>query len=397
MNNLFIKNTFLNGQNVDVLIKNNRFEKIEKNINLSSEESATIDVLDGKDTAILPTYFNGHTHAAMTCLRGYADDMELFKWLNEYIWPYEAKMTDEDIYLASQTAINEMIRTGTTFFSDMYWSPAETMKVIRQAGLRACVGLTFLDVTGEKTIQQLYDFAREQKELQTADSLIQFSLAPHAIYTVCEKNLIESKDLARKLGMKYHIHVSETAQEVADCKMNHGGLTPVQYLDELGVLDENTICAHMVHLSDKDIEIVRDRKVVSVHNPCSNMKLSSGAMRVQDMIDAGCRVILGTDGASSNNNLCMREEMKFAALMAKLQYGPESVSAQTVFDMATRAGAMAFGIDAGRIEVGALADAQLVDLNNVLLQPMHNLISNMVYSADSSVVKHVICNGKLIY
>ena len=225
---------------------------------------------------------------------------------------------------------------------------------------------------------------------------ITLTVAPHAIYTVGEDLLVRCADTAREQGLKLHIHLSETRQEVEDCLRKHG-TTPVRYLDRIGFLGPDVIAAHVIHVDQEEADILAERGVTIAHCPCSNMKLASGTVPYKMLLQAGCRITLGTDGDSSNNNLDMREEMKFAALLAKSTSGdPETMPAREALEMATRSGAEAFGIDAGVIAPGKLADAILVDLRHDKMQPCHNLLSNWVYAADSSCIDSVICQGRIL-
>ena len=389
MNTILIKNISLKNRIVDILIEGNTFKQIEPNIEAKADK-----IIDGTDRAIIQPFYNLHTHASMTLLRGYGDDMRLFQWLSEYIWPQEAKLTPEDIYDGTRLAIVEMIRSGTVFFLDMYWHHESIIRAVEEMKVRANIGVTFIEDRGKKEIEENIKFIRNFKP---SSELINISVAPHAIYT-CGKDLYqELHNLSVEKNIKLNTHLSETAKEVRDCKKANNGLTPVEYLDSIGVLDENTIAAHCVHLTETDADILGDRGVTLVHNPCSNMKLASGAFNVPLVNKYDCRVCLGTDGTSSNNNLSMQEEMKFAALLAKVSYNDSSLlSANQVFAWATKNGAEAMGINAGKIKEGKLADCLIIDLNNDRLIPNHNLISNWVYSADSRCIETVICNGNIL-
>lgn len=390
---VLLKDTLLNGVRTDVLIAGTRFEKIAPDIAVGAET----EIVDASRTAILPPFYNTHTHAAMTLLRGYADDKELFTWLNKHIWPFEAKMTAHDIYEGSRLAILEMIRSGTVFFNDMYWHSVETARAAQETGVRACVGMTVADFLGGAGIDAVFDelAALPYGGAYGDSGTVRFTLAPHAVYTVGEKLWRRSAEFARERGLLLHIHLAETQKEVADCVASYGK-TPVRWLDSLGVLGDNVVAAHVVHVDDEEIDILRERGVVTAHNPCSNMKLASGAFRAEAFSKAGARVTLGTDGNASNNNLDMREEAKFAALLAKVSGNPEALPADEVFAWATRNGAEAFGINAGTIAEGKSADAVLVDLDNERMVPCHNLVSNWIYSADSRCIRDVICNGKFL-
>ena len=389
MGSLLIKNVQLDGRITDVLIAGGRFRS------LSAPAGTVADrTLDASGLAMLPPFYNTHTHAAMSLLRGYADDMPLLKWLTDYIWPYENKMTRQDIREGSRLAVREMILTGTVFFSDMYFDIEETIDAVREYGLRAAIGVTFVESHSKS--QQAEKLAMLRSWSDPTGGLITLAVAPHAIYTVGPDLLVLCASTARELGLKLHIHLSETQQEVANCQREHG-TTPVRYLDKLGVLGPNVIAAHVVHVDEEEAAILAERGVTVSNCPCSNMKLASGIFPYKLLKEAGCRITLGTDGDSSNNNLDMREEMKFASLLAKVSSGdPEFLPAAEAVDMATRQGAEAFGIDAGVIAEGKLADAILVNLADVRMQPCHNLLSNWVYAAGSSCVDTVICNGKVL-
>ena len=389
MKTLLIKNVLLKDRKTDILVADGRFKSL-----CAPEGTRADETLDAEGTAILPPFYNTHTHAAMSLLRGYADDMPLQKWLQDYIWPYENKMTAQDIREGSRLAVREMIRTGTVFFSDMYFEIDQTIAVVQEFGIRAAIGVTFVDSHSKSQQADKLDMLRQW--VDPSGGLITLTVAPHAIYTVSPDLLVKCADTARSLGLKLHIHLSETRQEVEDCLRAHG-TTPVRYLDSLGSLGPDVIAAHVVHVDEQEAAILASRGVTIAHCPCSNMKLASGIFPYKMLHEAGCRITLGTDGDSSNNNLDMREEMKFAALLAKVSSGdPEVLPAAEALEMATRSGAEAFGLDAGVIREGALADALLVRLDDERMQPCHNLISNWVYAAGSSCIDCVICNGNIV-
>ena len=389
MKTLLIKNVLLKDRKTDILVADGRFKSL-----CAPEGTRADEMLDAEGTAILPPFYNTHTHAAMSLLRGYADDMPLQKWLQDYIWPYENKMTAQDIREGSRLAVREMIRTGTVFFSDMYFEIDQTIAVVQEFGIRAAIGVTFVDSHSKSQQADKLDMLRQW--VDPSGGLITLTVAPHAIYTVSPDLLVKCADTARSLGLKLHIHLSETRQEVEDCLRAHG-TTPVRYLDSLGFLGQDVIAAHVVHVDEEEAAILASRGVTIAHCPCSNMKLASGIFPYKMLHEAGCRITLGTDGDSSNNNLDMREEMKFAALLAKVSSGdPEVLPAAEALEMATRSGAEAFGLDAGVIREGALADALLVRLDDPRMQPCHNLVSNWVYAAGSSCIDSVICNGNIV-
>lgn len=386
---LLIKNIRLGNTVTDIEIIKGHFGRIEQNI----EPANGVRIIDGTDKGILPPFYNSHTHAAMTLLRGYSDDATLHDWLNNYIWPAEAKLTDADIYAGVRLAILEMIKSGTVFFNDMYWGLDVTMQAADELGIRADIGLTFIDKGNPHLIEEQFNYL--DSAIRRLPQNVSLSVAPHAVYTVPDELYVRCKEYARANGLRMHTHLAETQKEVDDC-IAQCGLTPVQKLDKIGVLDSDTVAAHVIHVTDHDIEILAERGVVIAHNPCSNMKLGSGSFNLSHLKNANCRITLGTDGTASNNNLSMIEEMKFAALLSKHTSDPAGITTGYIFDMATRAGAEAFGIKGGEIHSGLVADAILVDLKNERLVPDYNLISNMVYSADSRCVDTLICNGRII-
>lgn len=387
MNTLLINNVLLNGMRQNVLIEGTRFKTIS-----AAPIAGPHPAIDGSRFAMVPPFYNGHCHAAMVLLRGFADDMPLQSWLNDAIWPMEAKLTARDIYAGSRLAILEMIKSGTVFFEDMYWEEQETARAAEEMGIRAAIGVSLMD----RQTPSVKDALFEKIDNCKATERVSFTVAPHAIYTVGTDLLKRCKAAADKNGMYLNIHLAETMVEDADCRKANSGLSPVEYLDSIGLLSQKTILAHVVHVDQKDQEILARTGAICVHNPASNMKLSSGVFKMKELQRSGCRLAIGTDGASSNNNLDMMEEMKLAALLAKCCADPEAGSAEDVFRIATAGGAEAFGIDAGIIAEGKLADCLLVDLGNERLVPNYNLTSNLVYGANSSCINTVICNGQIL-
>jgi len=384
-----LKNVYLNGKTQDVLIENGCFKKIADCI-----DAADAEIMDCSNKAILPSFCNMHTHAAMMFLRGIGEDLELFDWLQTKIWPLEAKLTGDAVYHISKFALLEMIKTGTTMFLDMYFEVADTIKAIDEMGLRAVVTYVGMDMFDEaETKRRLENAEKFLKEPISSNRVIK-GLSAHAIYT-CSEDLIKGfKKIAREHNAFFHIHVSETRQEVEDCLKKYGK-TPLALLDEWGVLDDKTVIAHAVHLSEEEIQIAKERKIVVAHNPVSNLKLNSGQMPLQTYLNKGLKITLGTDGVASNNSLSMIDEMKFAALSGKnIARDSTAAKVEDVFDMATKNGFEALNVKAGQIKEGYFADFMLVDLNHHALLPNNNLISNMVYAADSACITDVFCNGK---
>lgn len=387
---VLIKDVLLNNQFQSILIEDNLIKKIAKKIDVNVD-----DVIDGKyEKAIIPGLINSHTHSAMVCLRGLADDMDLMDWLQNKIWPIEAKMTDEDIYWGTKMAILEMITTGTTTFNEMYLFREAQIRAIEEMGMRAVVGMVMFDGSNgslPEDTERMY-----KKYSSNLPETIKLSVAPHAIYTVGTESLIWAKKFAQKNNLLIHMHLSETKNEISDCIEKYK-MTPVEYLNKINFLGRNCLFAHSVWLNKKEIDLLSKNKCNLIYNPTSNMKLASGAFQFENVKNSQINITLGTDGAASNNSLDLFSEMKIGALLPKLSMlDPTHAKAGDLFDCATINAAKALQIDAGKIEAGKLADITVLDLNNIGLQPNHNLISNIVYSANGSCVTDVVINGKII-
>ncbi|MHC1611381.1 MAG: amidohydrolase [Candidatus Methanospirareceae archaeon] len=394
---------------MSILLKNVLVEGREKNIYIEGNEIAEISetgsskeaefVIDAKGKAAIPGLFNGHTHAAMTLLRGYADDMPLYNWLSTKIWPLEARITEEDVYWGTKLACLEMIKSGTTFFNDMYWHFEGSARAVAETGIRAALSAVFIDgFDEEKAKEQIRRNEALYRESKKLPKRITFALGPHAIYTVSEESLCWIRDFSEKHDLLVHIHLSETEGEIEEC-MKRYGMRPVEFLDKIGFLSPRTIACHCIHLSRKEMELLRKNDVKIVHNPASNMKLASGRMPYEELKKAGlyANIALGTDGCASNNNLDMLEEMKVASLFHKAFSGdPTSMPAEEALELATSNAARIFRLNSGVIAEGKLADIALLDLKRVELVPNHNLTSNIVYSANGSCVDTVICDGEIL-
>lgn len=385
--------TLPGGGKKDILIEGGRFARIADG--LSPQEMENAVVVDCSSFTVLPAFYNGHTHAAMTLLRGYADDMELNRWLTQYIWPFEAKLTADDIEIGSRLAVLEMIKSGTVFFADMYWQRERTIKVVEEMGVRAAIGVTIANaLLSEEKLEECFAFL----SAHTGESdRVKLVVMPHAVYTVTEPTLRRCIEAARAGNYLIHTHLSETAKEVADCRAQYG-CTPVELWQRLGGLDDRFVAAHCVHFTESDIRAFAAAGATAVLNPTSNLKLCSGIPPIPVLLAGGVKLALGTDGASSNNSLDMHAEMKLAALLAKVQGSAETLPAQTALDMATRNVARAYGLPdgTGEIREGAPADCLLVDLGNERMAPCHDLVSNWVYSADSTAIDTVICAGRIL-
>lgn len=389
---ILLKNVKHNNQITDILISDNKFAKISPNQTIKADK-----IIDCSHFAILPAFYNNHSHAPMSIFRGISDDKNLFDWLNCDIWPREAKLTPDMIYKATKFSILEMIKTGTVFFSDMYFGMEPLMNAVADMGIRAALSFGACDLFDDEKCKIEIEKINSFMNLKNPNpELITKVIAIHAVYSVSPELIKFNVKLAKDNNMPLHIHACETKKEIDDCIKEHG-ITPIQYLDKFGALTDKTILAHSVWLNDNDIDILADKGVWLCTNPSSNFKLSSGMFMLQKLLDKGCKVTLGTDGMASNNELSMLSEMKLCALSAKIQANdPTAGSAYDVFNIATKNGAQAFSIDAGVIEEGKLADCILVDLNNHFMVPEYNIISNIVYSADSSCIDTLICNGKIV-
>ncbi|ASS75279.1 N-ethylammeline chlorohydrolase [Tumebacillus algifaecis] len=380
-----------------LIIEGNRLAEVG-----SGEYTGTTEgfdrVIDAKGKLAMPGLINTHGHAAMTLLRGYADDLPLQTWLEDRCWPIEAKMTDEDIYWGTQLAILEMLKGGTTTFTDMYFSMDRVAEAAKESGIRACLsrGIIGFPPDGEKKLAEAISFSKEYHG--QANNRITVTFGPHAPYTCPPDFMKKVVSASEELNLPIQIHLSETAREVAECVEQHG-VSPIKLMEELGVFNRPTLAAHCVHLSDEDIEIMAKYDVRVAHNPDSNLKLGSGIAPVLKMLEKGLTVGLGTDGAASNNNLDMFEEMRMAAMLHKgVNQDAIAVSAFKALEMATTDGARALFLEEslGTLQAGALADVLLLDIEQPHFYPRHNMIAHLVYSAGSRDVTHVFVDGELV-
>ena len=358
---------------------------------------AGTDVIDGRGMFATPGLVNAHTHASMTLLRSYSDDKSLMDWLQKDIWPIEDKMTRRDIYWGAALAAVEMIRGGTTAFADMYGPDMEEVaKVVDESGLRGSLsrGLIGFADKGERLAGNV---ALYKNFHGAANGRITVMFGPHAIYTCPPEYLRKVANEAAKLGAEIHMHMNETQVEIDDCVKNYGK-RPFEVVAETGLLELGFLAAHCVYLSDDEIDIIKRKKIRVAHNPGSNMKLASGIAPVTKLLAEGVNVAIGTDGASSNNNLDMVEEMRLAALLAKVDtLNPTAIPAAQAVQMATDFGARALNLkNVGRLEVGCKADIVLWNMRGVEWQPNYNPASLLVYSANCAAADTVIVDGKIL-
>jgi 5-methylthioadenosine/S-adenosylhomocysteine deaminase len=355
--------------------------------------------IDGTRSVALPGLVNTHTHAAMTLLRGFADDMPLQQWLSEKIWPAEAHLTGDDVYWGTRLACLEMIRTGTTAFQDMYFFMEDAARAVEAAGLRAVLAYGFIDLGNEeKREHEIRSTERFVAQVKSLDNpRIKAAAGPHAVYTVSQEGLGWLAGYSEEEGIGIHIHLSETEQEVAD-SMKTCGMRPLQILDRCGILTPRTVAAHCCWLDREECGLLGKRGVSVAYNPSSNMKLAvNRAMPYHWLREAGVNVSLGTDGCSSNNNLDLFEEMKIGALLQKFYWNsPTLLPASEMLSAATSGGARALGIGSGTLTAGEPADIILLDRNAICNTPLHSISSNAVYSCNGSAVTTVICGGSML-
>ncbi|MFD1513190.1 amidohydrolase [Halomarina rubra] len=384
----------------DVLIDQESGEilDVEPDIGASADE-----ILDASDSLVMPGLVNAHGHAAMTLLRGYADDKPLEAWLREDVWPVEAELTGEDVAAGTRLAMLEMIRSGTTAFVDMYFEVPDVVAAIEEAGMRARVGHGVVTV-GKDDEAAREDAAESIAVAETfdgaADGRVRTAFMPHSLTTVSEEVFREFVPQAREAGVPVHIHVNETTHEV-DPIVEERGMRPVEYAREVGLFDpesdQRDFLAHGVHSDSGEVEALAETGGGVVHCPASNMKLASGMAPVQAMLDAGVPVGLGTDGAASNNDLDLFGEMRDAAMLGKLASEDASaVAAPDVVRMATEGGATVAGLPGGRVEPGAAADLAVVGFDAPHLTPTHDHVSHLAYAATGSDVRHTVCDGRVL-
>ena len=370
-----------------------------KNICSEKIEDPDAEYIDACGMIVMPGFVNIHTHVPMTLLRGYADDLPLHTWLNEHIFPAEAKfITPENVAIASRFAFIEMIKSGTTCFNDMYFFENIIASEAQKAGIRAVVGESLIDFptpsfkTLDEGIKRLHSFIEKKEK----EPLVHPSVCAHAPYTCSKITLQKTKEIADAYQVPFHIHVAETRKEVEDIQAQTG-MTPAAYLHSIGILDKNVVAAHSVWLTPEDIALYAQTGTSVAHCPKSNLKLASGIANTEAYLKAGVNVGIGTDGTASNNNLDMVEEMRFAALLAKgSNYNPEAINARTALQMATINGAKALGLDRliGSLEIGKQADLILIHAGASNMQPIYDEYSAIVYAMNSKNIRSVMVGGE---
>ena len=382
-----------------IVIKDNKIIDLVRQSKVFSEYEAD-EIYQLTDHILIPGLINTHTHAAMSLFKGFADDLPLQDWLNNYIWPAEKKFVNSSFVRdGSILALSEMIKAGVTTFNDMYFYPDATAEATIELGVRSNIGLVVLDfptnyaADPEDYLSKGFEFRDRWRN----EDLITTSIAPHAPYSVSDEAFALINTYSEELGINIHLHLHETQREIDD-SINRYGITPVQRLNNLGIINPSLIAAHCVYLNEQDIALLAKNKVSIVHNPSSNMKLGSGIADVAKMLKQNLNVSLGTDSSASNNRLDIMEEMRIASLLLKgTTKSPELLSATQAIKMATINGAKALGLESiiGSIEKNKIADLVAIDLNSIENQPIYNPLSTLVYSSSKSDVSYVWINGKV--
>ena len=388
-----------------LLRENNRFTAAAKDLYvregklsfLPFRTEETYEEINARNLLVMPGLINMHTHAYMTIMRNYADDVGFSEWLFKRVMPVEDSMPREMAYWASQLACIEMIRTGTTCFVDMHMYHRQSPLAAREAGMRAYIGR---GLVGEDLMEEGNDRFREalEEKAEFESDLLHFVLSPHAIYTCSPHLLKQVVEKSRELSMLRQIHLSESVTEMKDCLEKYGK-TPVRFLSDLGFLDDQTILAHCAQLQEDDFSVLKESGAAVVTNPASNAKLGNGFAPVREMTERGILLCIGTDGTASNNTLNMFREMGLLSLIHKgIHKDPTVLPAQTVLEAATVNAARALHQEGvlGVIEEGAAADLVFIDLNEPSLFPHNNIVSSLCYSANGSEVSSVMINGKFV-
>ncbi len=354
----------------------------------------SLQEIDCCGKVLMPGLINTHTHVSMTLQRGTGDDIELMPWLNNIVWPFEARQSDDDIEAGARLGIAEMLLSGTTTFVDMYWSEKVVCNAVEELGIRALLGESCFDLCIEPYAQKVAELVQRAAKCSRITPVV----APHAPYTCSHETLSHCIEVAKEHNLSLMIHLAETLDEAQTIKERYNQ-TPTEYLDSCGMITDSTILSHAIHLSDSDIEIIKKRGAHIAHNPQCNMKISSGVARIPELLAQGITCGIGTDGVCSNNDLDMWDEMRTASFLHKLTSNSATVMpAYEILKMATTAGAKAIGREGelGIIAPGALADLIVVDTNKIHYRPHHDIISSLVYCGKAADVEYVMVDGVLL-
>lgn len=379
-------------KNIDILIEEDRISKIGYNLTEIADK-----IIDATGKIVMPGLINTHSHIPMSIFKENLDGYSLQEWLTQKIWPAEDKLTDQDIYEASKHSFKEMIRTGTTTIVDMYFMQENIIKAAEETGVRLELTRTLLDSdgNGEKKLAELEELLQRY---QNKDGNITINVGAHALYTCSEEYLKRCVALAEKYGVNFQMHFCENSQEVRDIKKDYTVENPSEVLEKY-LVNTNNILAHAVKLNDTDIETMKKLKINIAHCPVSNLKLGCGVARINDLVQAGINVTLGTDGQGSGSNLDLFETMKFTALLQKgINEDPKQMSAYEIIKMATINGAKALNKESeiGSIKEGKKADIIIIDINNYVVQPINDIFAAIVYNVKGRDVETTIINGKIL-
>ena len=386
-------------ENGGIAILNDQIIEINDGQALLNKYPEAIQIVE-EHGLIMPGLINTHTHAAMACFRGIADDLPLMQWLQEYIFPVEAKLTPDIVYHSTLLSICEMIKSGTTSFCDMYLFAADVARAADEAGMRAWIGEVLYDFPSPNygDMENGFRYTEDLFTKYSDHSLINITIDPHSVYTCSPELLKRLGDMAAEKNALYVIHLSENQDEVNTC-MERYGCSPVMHLENLGLLNEMVVADHCVMVTDDEIKLMAERRVKISHCPESNMKLASGIAPVEKMLDAGITVGIGTDGSASNNDVDMFGEMNTVAKIHKVaRMDPTAMNASTTLNSATIGGATVLNAEhkIGSLEIGKKADLIVLDLNQPHLTPIYNPISHLVYAARGSDVIHSVINGRIV-
>ncbi|MEG2915775.1 MAG: amidohydrolase [Oscillospiraceae bacterium] len=402
---MLFKNITVVGENYEVFKNANLLVEGEKIIYIGNEMPKDYEgeIFDGENKIAMPGYYNLHSHVPMTLIRGYGEGLPLKRWLEERMFPFEDLMSADDMYWGSMLGIAEMLASGAVSFNDMYMETQAITKSVEETGIkaniaRACTSFSddvhFQDVDEWEAIHFLQDYMKN-----SSSNRIIGECSIHAEYTSKETLVREVAEYSAKNGLNMHIHLSETQNEHKECKTRHMGMTPTEWFDYCGVFNSPTIAAHCVCVEERDMEILAKHKVTVAHCPSSNLKLGSGIAPIKEMIEKGIRVGIGTDGAASNNNLNMHEEVNLASILHKgVNKNSEDFGPQKMLKMACEDAAAAQGRnDCGVLKVGNKADIVVFDLNKPHLCPVYDALATIMYSANASDICLTMVDGKVLY
>lgn len=400
MGNLYVKGAVTDSGIADIMVRNGIIESILTGGCADPAgyfQGCPYETLDACGKRILPAFANMHTHAAMTLVRGLGEDLPLMQWLDE-VWKVEGHMDGELIYWGTKLACIEMIKTGTVLFNDQYWFHDQAAKAVSEMGMRALVTYVFLDrFDRETSMKQCRECEEAFSRSQQWNDRLKFGVSVHSTYTVSEESAVWAARFARDNSLKIHLHLSETRQENEMCRQRYS-LSPAQFFERAGLMTPDTAAAHSLWLDDRDISVYAANGVTAVHNVNSNLKLASGyRFPYAELRAAGVRVALGTDGCGSSNNLDIRESMKTSALLQRGWRGEAGAwKLDGLYEAASKAGYGFMGVNGGLIAEGAVADFFLVDCSGYAFVPGLDFRSDFVYSANSSCIDTVVCDGNVL-